>query len=151
MGPSFFSFFPQASVKGLAKECRQHVLEAADRYIGWLCTGCSEHSRPTGEEGPVCAMLGHLVASTRQLGLGEKLLIMVDDNLYYRSMRAAWFRLARSCECRMRLLRWEATFVPCVVKRGRGKAKGGCYSVYCQSKSVDLMQTASKEQHITSI
>lgn len=85
-----------ASVKGLAKECRQHVLEAADRYIGWLCTGCSEHSRPTGEEGPVCAMLGHLVASTRQLGLGEKLLIMVDDNLYYRSMRAAWFRLARS-------------------------------------------------------
>lgn len=82
-----------ASIKGLAKECRQHVLEAANRYVGWLC---SERNRPTGEEGPVSAMLGHLVAATGQPGPGEKLLIMVDDNLYYRSMRAAWFRLART-------------------------------------------------------
>lgn len=88
-----------ASIKGLAKECRQHVLEAADHYIGWLCGGCSEHSCPGAEpsvQGPVDAMLGYLVAATKQPGLGEKLLIMVDDNLYYRSMRAAWFRLARS-------------------------------------------------------
>lgn len=86
-----------ASIKGLAKECRQHVLDAADRYIGWLCGGCLEQSRPEPSgQGPVDAMLGYLVAATKQTGPGEKLLIMVDDNLYYRSMRAAWFRLARS-------------------------------------------------------
>ncbi|XP_065295759.1 L-seryl-tRNA(Sec) kinase [Dermacentor albipictus] len=79
--------------KGLTKESRQHLLEAADHYIRWLRGEfCEPSSMCTG---PVKEMLNHLKTARRQLQPDEKPLIMVDDNLYYRSMRAAWFRLAR--------------------------------------------------------
>ncbi|XP_077502046.1 phosphoseryl tRNA kinase isoform X2 [Amblyomma americanum] len=83
-----------ASRKGLTKECRQHLLEAADCYIGQLCGDNFEPSHVYEE--PVNEMVGRLLAATRQIQPNEKAVIMVDDNLYYRSMRAAWFKLARN-------------------------------------------------------
>ncbi|XP_075533052.1 phosphoseryl tRNA kinase [Dermacentor variabilis] len=82
-----------AHSKGLTKESRQHLLEAADHYIRWLHGEFCEPSSMCTD--PVKEMLNHLKTARRQLQPDEKPLIMVDDNLYYRSMRAAWFRLAR--------------------------------------------------------
>lgn len=82
-----------AHSKGLTKEFRQHLLEAADYYIGWLCGQCCEPGPLCTD--PVIEMLGRLKTAEKQDQHDSKPLIMVDDNLYYRSMRAAWFKLAR--------------------------------------------------------
>ncbi|XP_075733269.1 uncharacterized protein LOC119175959 [Rhipicephalus microplus] len=83
----------QAQSKGLTKESRQRLLEASDYYIGWLC---GEDCQPSPMcTDPLMEMLVRLKATRRGQKPDGKPLIMVDDNLYYRSMRAAWFKLAR--------------------------------------------------------
>nr|XP_037282928.1 L-seryl-tRNA(Sec) kinase-like isoform X1 [Rhipicephalus microplus] len=82
-----------AQSKGLTKESRQRLLEASDYYIGWLC---GEDCQPSPMcTDPLMEMLVRLKATRRGQKPDGKPLIMVDDNLYYRSMRAAWFKLAR--------------------------------------------------------
>lgn len=83
----------QAQSKGLTKESRRRLLEASDYYIGWLC---GEDCQPSPMcTDPLMEMLVRLKATRRGQKPDGKPLIMVDDNLYYRSMRAAWFKLAR--------------------------------------------------------
>lgn len=81
-------------IRGLAKEYRQQLLQAAHGFLLWLtgndhCMDVSAHL--------ACTILIQLKATSRPLLDQERALVLIDDNLYYRSMRFEWFKLARDC------------------------------------------------------
>lgn len=78
---------------GMAKECRQQLLLAAQAWLAWVRG--TDMAVPTSSE-LACTMLKQLQSCSRPLRPDERALVLVDDNLYYRSMRKEWFKLARN-------------------------------------------------------
>ncbi|CAN7940357.1 unnamed protein product [Ixodes hexagonus] len=79
--------------RGLAKECRRQLLFAVQAWLAWFRG--TNGAMPTSSE-LASAMLEQLQSCSSPVSPHERALILVDDNLYYRSMRKEWFKLAQN-------------------------------------------------------
>ncbi|XP_064482752.1 L-seryl-tRNA(Sec) kinase-like [Ornithodoros turicata] len=92
-----------STCSGLMKRVRQQFLSAAEALIAWVL------GKSTTEKNPLWQSLRSGI--TRQAEPGERPVFLVDDNLYYRSMRHEWFTIAQKmslCFCQV--------FVACPVE-----------------------------------